>query len=558
MPLRRDEYPCRSLPRHIWIGECTVSGQQLIKDPMRDSFGERPGANRFRTVPIVDLFAGPGGLGEGFSSIRAGRGRRAFQISVSIEKDPVAHRTLSLRAMFRHFDRPEDVPEAYYDYVRGAGITRDQLESHPSMHEAAAAAKIEARCATLGEIPPEIVDGWIRDAIRGSEDQWVLIGGPPCQAYSVVGRARQSNVDRSVFEQDHRHLLYREYLRIIQAFSPAVFVMENVKGILSANLGGERIFPRILQDLALGGRYEIRSFVVPGGPPADARNFVIRAEQFGLPQARHRVILLGVRRDLTGLRHVPLGAYPQAEASVDAVLSELPALRSRLSPAKLDSAEDWHRNLRSLLATLRGEDHDLMRQLRLAVEESTGHQSAGASFVPASQSKQGIEATALLRWLRDPRLRGWCNHESRGHMPADLHRYLYAAAYAKTFGFSPKVHDFPSALWPKHRNVVNHDTPFLDRFRVQLSDRPSTTVVSHIAKDGHYFIHPDPSQARSLTVREAARLQTFPDNYFFEGGRTEQFTQVGNAVPPFLAHQLARVVHDLLVARKEVVRQAVA
>jgi DNA (cytosine-5)-methyltransferase 1 len=131
-------------------------------------------------------------------------------------------------------------------------------------------------------------------------------------------------------------------------------------------------------------------------------------------------------------------------------------------------------------------------------------------------------------------------------MPTDLRRYVFAAAFAKVFGRSPKGHqEFELAgLKPAHKNWESGK--FADRFRVQLGDRPATTVTSHIAKDGHYFIHPDPWQCRSLTVREAARLQTFPDNYFFMGNRTQQYHQVGNAVPPMLAAMIAQVVHEML------------
>jgi DNA (cytosine-5)-methyltransferase 1 len=140
------------------------------------------------------------------------------------------------------------------------------------------------------------------------------------------------------------------------------------------------------------------------------------------------------------------------------------------------------------------------------------------------------------------------NHAGRGHMRSDLHRYLFVSAYAAANGKSVHLSDFPKALLPAHQNVQEgvQNSHFSDRFRVQVGGRPSSTITSHISKDGHYFIHYDPSQCRSLTVREAARLQTFPDSYKFEGGRTSQYHQVGNAVPPLLSMQVAEIVHDIL------------
>ena len=150
----------------------------------------------------------------------------------------------------------------------------------------------------------------------------------------------------------------------------------------------------------------------------------------------------------------------------------------------------------------------------------------------------------LSDWLVDDNLTRLPNHQTRGQMAGDLARYFYAAVFAAVTGRSPKAPDFPSDLAPNHSNWSTGK--FADRFRVQLWDAASTTVTSHISKDGHYFIHPDPLQCRSLSVREAARLQTFPDNYLFKGNRTQQYVQVGNAVPPLLAKWIGETLHSIL------------
>jgi DNA (cytosine-5)-methyltransferase 1 len=152
----------------------------------------------------------------------------------------------------------------------------------------------------------------------------------------------------------------------------------------------------------------------------------------------------------------------------------------------------------------------------------------------------------LKDWYYDAKLGGVLHHVSRMHLLEDIKRYLFAGRYAKLHGAFPRLEDYKNAaedLMPDHDNADSGK--FTDRFRVQLPDTPATTITSHISKDGHYFIHYDPDQCRSFTVREAARVQTFPDNYYFCGGRTQQFHQVGNAVPPYLAYQISKIVSEI-------------
>lgn len=224
-------------------------------------------------------------------------------------------------------------------------------------------------------------------------------------------------------------------------------------------------------------------------------------------------------------------------------------MRSRLSKEP-DSREAWLSALteatNSLSQKYKDEHAPLVERMRNAAKRGAQLTDSGGTFIPGAVPD---ELPPKIRdWYLDPRLGGVLQHETRSHMRSDLHRYLFASSFAEEYSYSPKIKNFPPGLLPAHVNVSSESVPFSDRFKVQMGGCPSTTVVAHIAKDGHYYIHHDPSQCRSLTVREAARLQTFPDNYFFEGNRSQQYLQVGNAVPPLLARKIAVLVSDLIGA----------
>lgn len=515
-------------------------------------------------IPIIDVFAGPGGLGEGFSSLLNESGERVFKIKLSIEKEDHAHQTLQLRAFFRQFDQ-KAVPREYYEVLRTEKTIDDLFALYPTQ---SASAKAEAVQETLGPGSWQRVSSKIQGALHGERD-WLLIGGPPCQAYSLVGRSRNKSKKNYEPLKDDKHFLYREYLRIIASFWPAVFVMENVKGLLSSKPDPKKdpIFARILVDLAAPAESEDITTTPPArrhryklyslsprrtnGEPAGSE-FVLRAEEHGVPQARHRVIIVGVRDDFSD--EIPDSLTKCAPVPISRVLKQLPALRSCITDIQ-DSDAAWlrlfseveHRRWFKSMGKF-GPDgiSDLAAKVAQGLTVPTGKR--GGEFVVCTP-----DIAYHADWFLDSRLHGVCNHSSRAHITKDIYRYFFAACYASVAHSSPRIAEFPTDLLPLHKNIPNailKHSMFLDRFRVQPWSRPATTVTSHISKDGHYYIHPDPKQARSLTVREAARLQSFPDNYLFTGPRTAQYIQVGNAVPPLLAREIAKSVATLFLNRK--------
>jgi DNA (cytosine-5)-methyltransferase 1 len=311
-------------------------------------------------ITVVDLFAGPGGLNEGFSSAHHHDGQPAFDVKLSIERDFYAHRTLQLRSFFRKL-RSRRVPEAYYDFLRHAQVPEEnrRTDLFAKFPNEAACATAETWLAELGKEPARKVHERLSEAL-GRTTEWVLIGGPPCQAYSLVGRVRNRGNPEYVPEKDERQTLYLEYIQVVADHLPAVFVMENVKGLLSATLNDQRIFQKIVEDLQFPaealkragrrvsarsrdrqvlGRYRLVSLVDSSlFQEQDVRRFVVRMEDHGIPQARHRVILLGIREDLMPV--TPGVLRIEGRVSAGQVIDQLPRLRSGLSHDD-DNFEAW-------------------------------------------------------------------------------------------------------------------------------------------------------------------------------------------------------------------------
>ncbi|MFT2095815.1 DNA cytosine methyltransferase [Acidiphilium multivorum] len=501
---------------------------------------------------MIDLFAGPGGLGEGFASVRDDAGRNRFRNVVSIERDSFSHETLLLRHFFRQFPDGQ-APDDYYQFLAGRITKAELFARHPA---ALAHARLSALQISLGKESHTEVRQIIKQRLAGSA-YWALVGGPPCQAYSLVGRARMRGDPD--FAKNEKHTLYLEYLKIIADHRPPIFIMENVKGLLSATIEGKSTINRIVRDL------QHPSTAIPGAPAdlayrlyslteqemvdgeVDPRLFLVRAEDHGVPQARHRMFIVGIRRDI---KVRPSILRKMSAPTVRDTIGSLPAIRSGLSKEE-DNYQAWLSAIRQISSLdirnqLNGVYYaaDIARELKFdkLVEMRSPRLNSSSRYVIRRPSHD------VLRSLYDERLSVLTAHEARSHMASDLRRYFYAATFAVTIGQSPKLSDFPVGLLPDHQNVEEGRAGkmFSDRFRVQLAGQVSTTITSHISKDGHYFIHYDPAQCRSLTVREAARLQTFPDNYFFAGPRTAQYHQVGNAVPPHLSNQIAEIVAEVL------------
>ncbi|MDE1874542.1 MAG: DNA cytosine methyltransferase [Patescibacteria group bacterium] len=401
-------------------------------------------------MKVLDLFAGAGGLSEGF--IRAG-----CEIVGHIEMDKNSCDTLITRMMY-HSLLKKGALEDYKKYVIGE-VDRDTLiEKHGLEKE-----KNSVICAEVGQKNYKELIRRVKKELNGEQVD-IIVGGPPCQAYSHIGRAR----DERNMKWDHRKFLYRYYVEFLKALKPKVFVFENVPGLTSSG----------------GGRYlaEMRRLMKRAGYTTDFR--ILNAADFGVPQNRKRIILVGWSNK-SKLKKYPDFPTVSRNYKVNDFLGDLPNLRA-------------------------GEGRILNK----------------FSSKNRLLTKLGI-VNRKMPILMD--------HVARPNTKRDLEIYKIALL-AKRNGENIKYNELPKRL-KTHKN----EGGFFDRFKVvDGKAEGSHTVVAHIAKDGHFYIHPDAKQNRSLTVREAARLQTFPDDYKFEGTRGPQFRQIGNAVPPMLSTIIAK------------------
>lgn len=402
----------------------------------------------------LDLFAGAGGLTEGF--VRAG-----FNMVAHIEKEKPASLTLKTRIAYHYLKKINQL-EIYYKYLQQK-ISREELYSFIPKDLLNSVINEEINDQTIENIFLEI------DKIIKNKKIDIIIGGPPCQAYSLVGRAVVGNK----IKKDHRNYLYKQYLKFLKKYSPNYFVFENVRGMLSAkDENGNIIFKNILaemNELEYNVEYKL-----------------LDAKDFGVPQSRKRVIILGWKKNIKF--SFPNFSKIENNITLNELFRDLPKLNA-------------------------GEKLDFI-------------------FIKNKINNSSLKKLHILDENSDIVTQNIC----RPNKKEDLEIYKIVLNEKKK-GKSFKYIDLPKELI-FHKNLSS----FLDRFKALDGDGISHTMLAHISKDGHYYIHPDIFQNRSITVREAARIQTFPDDYFFEDSRTAAFTQIGNAVPPLMAEIIAMVL----------------
>lgn len=408
-----------------------------------------------KQINYIDLFAGAGGLSEGFRQLK-------FNPVAHIEMDTEACLTIKTREAY-HYLKEAGKLDTYYDYISGK-ISRNSLYNNIPLEKANYVINAEISDSSLKNIF-KIIETNLKQLPDSELD--LIVGGPPCQAYSLVGR---HSVD---WENDHRLKLYLYYGKFLKEYRPKAFVFENVPGLINAQKG--RFYENMKRYFA-GIGYNIS-------------DKILNAADYGVLQNRKRVFIVGWRKDIKL-------SFPELESvkhnfTTEDIFADL----SFLTPGGIINKGKYIK-----------EPSEYLKRFNLI---------NGVDF--------------------------YTQHISRPHNSNDLKIYKLAIRKWEEEKKRLKYTDIPDKL-RTHKNTQS----FLDRYKVVDGKGLSHTIVAHIAKDGHYYIHPDIKQCRSISVREAARIQSFPDDFYFEGSRTSIFRQIGNAVPPLLSLAIAKGIRRQL------------
>lgn len=397
---------------------------------------------------FIDLFAGCGGLSEGFY-------KQGFIPLAHIEHDHYSCESLRKRMNYYGFSEKNSK-------VIEKSITQKNI------------IKI------------------IKSKIKSSKIDLIL-GGPPCQSFSSLGRAK----DENAMKYDPRNYLFENYEKILNYFSPYIFLFENVTGLLTAKFNNKKVIDVIIEKL--GKNYKILN---------DSKKIVLNSCEYGIPQIRKRVFLIGVRKDIN--------------YDINKIFNNI--IKTHYPPNS-------------------NSDEKLNKEKYITVKEAIGD----LPFLKPGQGKVKLTFNSklnnnYLKKIRSKKDIELFDHVARKHNDLDIKRFITMSKNKWTF--EQLLKNKPS-LRHKKRRV------FKNSYVVQFWDNPARTIISHLYKDGNQFIHPDYKQGRTLTVREAARLQSFPDDFYFAGPRTEQYKQIGNAVPPLMSEKIAISIKKALKEIKE-------
>jgi len=406
-------------------------------------------------MKFIDLFSGAGGLSEGF--INAG-----FTPIAHVEVDSHACKTLETRLIYHKLKKSKKLNH-YYDYLEEK-INRETFVKNFGTEKISSSILNQA----IGGENNKHIFSKIEENLKNDIVD-LIIGGPPCQAYSLVGRAR----DKNSMKDDPRNFLYKEYAKFLKRYEPKMFVFENVIGLITADNGTyfknmQSYFKRLGYELD----YKIQN-----------------SENFGVLQKRKRIILIGWKKGLD--YKYPEFSIDKHNFNISNILSDLKVLY----PGEQNNITEYS-----------SKTNEYLKKYNIRTNEK---------FVT--------------------------QHIARPHNDRDLEIYKIAIEKWISNKERLKYPDLPDIL-KTHKNQKS----FIDRYKVVDQSGLSHTMVAHISKDGHHYIYPDKNQVRSLSVREAARIQSFPDNYYFEGGRSAAFKQIGNAVPPLMSKEIANKIKEFL------------